>query len=132
MNFVTAIHFAKDSIAQNLGVSHQVLHIHAGLAIYIAAQLALGTRRASLAALCVVFGAEFANELVDFLFHGQLLVSDTIQDIVATVFWPLVIYAVGTVRRKQWRREVARRRHFSAMLARLADGSEQVHRPTLG
>lgn len=129
MNFVTAFHIAKDSIAQNFGVSHQVLHIHAGLAIYLATQLVLGTRRASLAALGVVFCAELANELVDFSFHGQLIIADTIEDIIATLFWPSLLYVVGTVRRKQWRKEVARRRHFSAMLDRLAGDSERILRP---
>lgn len=129
MDLFNSLHLMKDLISQVLGVSHQTLHIHFGLAIYLFTQLFLGTRRSSLVALLAVALAELLNELLDWAFHGRLLVADTAGDIVATLAWPMIFYAVGTIRRERWRRDAARRKHIAEMMARLTTGPQQPVRP---
>ena len=124
MDLVSTIHLTKDAVSQVFGVSHQTLHIHAGLAIYLLTQLALGTRRASSIALAVVAVAELLNELLDWVFHGKLQVADTAGDIVATLAWPAIFYAVGAYRREQWRRDAARRKSIEQMMERLSFGPQ--------
>jgi hypothetical protein len=135
MDLIGSVHLVKDMMSQVLGISHQTLHIHAGLAIYLSVQLALGTRRSSSVALLAVAVAEFLNECLDWIFHGRLLVADTAGDIVATLAWPMIFYAVGAIRREQWRRDAARRKKIAEMMARLTNGPQGSARPqrlTLG
>lgn len=116
-------------MSQVLGVSHQTLHIHFGLAIYLFTQLFMGTRRSSSIALLGVALAEFLNELLDWVFHGRLLIADTAGDIVATLAWPTIFYAVGAVRRERWHRDAARRKRIAEMMARLTNGPQQDANP---
>lgn len=129
MDLLNSLHLMKDLMSQVLGVSHQTLHIHFGLAIYLFTQLFLGTRRSSSVALLAVALAELLNELLDWVFHGRLLIADTAGDIVATLAWPTIFYAVGAVRRERWRRDAARRKHIAEMMARLTNGPQQPVRP---
>jgi hypothetical protein len=97
-------------LTEMLGVSHAMMHVHAGLAIYLGAKFVLRTRRASVYALLAVLNAELANELMDYAHYGSLRIDDTLMDIVATLFWPTVDYCVTSYRRKRWQVEAAARR----------------------
>lgn len=129
MDLFNSIHLIKDYVSQALGVGHQTLHIHFGLSIYLFTQLFLGTRRSSSVALLAVALAELLNELLDWAFNGRLLVVDTAGDVVATLAWPMIFYAVGAIRRERWRRDAERRKHIAEMMARLTNGPQQTVRP---
>lgn len=89
-------------IEDTSGMTRSMLHIHAGMAIYLGTQFLLRDRRSSIYALVVVVQAELFNEVMNWLHRGSWNWSDTVTDILLTVFWPTVCYAVGTYRRKRW------------------------------
>ena len=85
-----------------LGVSRPMMHVHAGLAIYITAQLVLRDRRASGLGLAWVAFAELVNETIQYGYYNSWRWADTGADILVTLFWPAVIVAVGRYRRRRW------------------------------
>lgn len=87
------------------GATHGMMHMHAGLAIYIVAQLVLRTRRASMAALNTVIAAAIGHEVLDYLGSSSWELVDTLQDIGLTVMWPVAITGVGQYRRARWQQE---------------------------
>ena len=93
--------FTQD-IVNCTGMSRPMLHMHAGMAIYLVSQVMLGTRRGSLLAISMVLFVELLNELLNFLHKGRVYWSDTTQDILLTLFWPVMIYAVSRYRRWRW------------------------------
>jgi hypothetical protein len=115
MDISATYHSMIDWIIMTTGMSDKVLHIHAGMAIYLIAQLVLRTRRASLNALTIVFAAEAMNETMDRLYSGSWNWPDTLSDFAMTMFWPLMIVIVGRYRRQRW----ARREAHKAFLAKM-------------
>jgi len=93
----------KHLVASATGQNYSLLHIHAGLAIYLLCQILLGTRRASLPALLLVVQLEVANECLDRATYGSWRWDDTLSDFALTVFWPAVLALVSWVRRRRWR-----------------------------
>ena len=88
--------------------SDTLAHIHAGLAIYVGVQFLLRTRRASFIALNCVFVAELCNEVMDRIVYQSWRWEDTSIDILATFFWPVILYAVSRYRRQRWAVDQAR------------------------
>lgn len=102
----------SDYIALTSGIvrlagSDKVVHTYVGMAIYVLAQVALRTRRASPVAFQIVVALELANEVMDRLYWGSWRCSDTVGDVFATIFWPGVLCALGVYRRARWRIEEA-------------------------
>lgn len=88
--------------------SAALLHVHAGLALYLGTLLLVPRRRGGMLALQVVLAAELANEAMDWLAASpQWTWGDTLSDVVLTLMWPAAITAVGAWRRRRWRRMVA-------------------------
>lgn len=102
MKFVATYHDLIDGLLQAAGESDKMMHMHAGMAIFLVSQVAFRDRRASHKALLMVFMAESANEMMDRLYWGSWRWSDTIGDLVATLFWPSMIVAVTMFRRARW------------------------------
>jgi hypothetical protein len=88
------------------GMSRPMLHMHAGMAIYVIGQLMLGTRRGSGLAILLVLQAELLNELMNRLYYGTWRWDDTSADIVLTLFWPMTCWCVSMFRRTRWKRAV--------------------------
>ncbi len=87
--------------------SAALLHVHAGLAIYLVALLLAPHRRGAILALQVVLAAELGNETLDWLAATPHWTwADTLSDIVLTLLWPVAITAAGAWRRRRWRRMV--------------------------
>jgi hypothetical protein len=103
MELSILLHNLKESLIAALGVTHEMMHVHVGLAIYLVVQLAQGTRRGSMFALNVVVAAEVLNELVDGLAKGWFL-RDTLSDALLTLAWPVAITGVSQYRRARWER----------------------------
>ena len=116
MGFVEDYHGLIDSIIRNSGMNDRELHTHIGLAIYFTVQVAMGTRRSTLVALAAVVLAEGTNEVMDRLFAGSWRWDDTLGDIGATLFWPLMFVLVSQIRRRRWDAKVRRIRDAQALI----------------
>lgn len=106
-------------IEQILAVSHmpdKLVHVHVGMAIYVASQFVFRSRRGSLKALTVVFALEAINETMDRLYSGSWNWADTSGDFVSTMFWPVILVLHSQYRRRRWQR-VERHRQFLNQIA---------------
>lgn len=102
MDPITAYKELTDTIEAVTGLSRPMLHLHAGMAIYVVTQAFLRERRGSVVALGMVALAELGNEAMNRLYWGSWRWSDTLGDIVATLFWPSLCLAVSAYRRRRW------------------------------
>ncbi len=109
MDIFAAYAQLTQDIVNITGVSRPMLHMHAGMAIYLGAQVVLGTRRGSLFAVIVVLQIELLNEMMNRFYHGSWRWADTSEDIALTLFWPTLRYGVSLYRRKRWQRMELRR-----------------------
>jgi hypothetical protein len=90
------------------GGSASLLHVHVGMAIYLAVLMAVRQRRAGMIALQVVLAAELGNEVMDWLNASpDWTWSDTVSDFTLTLLWPVATTAVLAWRRRRWRTSVA-------------------------
>lgn len=83
----------KTELSELLFLSKDALHIHVGLAIYVAAMLVFRRGPASMVPWLVVLAFELANELLDGLHHFSFEVELTaaLRDIGNTMLWPTVV-----------------------------------------
>ncbi|WP_395392683.1 hypothetical protein WBP07_16490 [Novosphingobium sp. BL-8A] len=79
-----------DWIGDGTGLPDSILHIHAGMAVLMLARLVTGRSLGTFIPFAFVVGAEFANELMDYLHYGWRA-ADTYADLANTFFWPFVI-----------------------------------------
>ncbi|UAK24504.1 hypothetical protein [Sphingomonas nostoxanthinifaciens] len=102
MDWIAAYHRLTELIVGLVGGSDKLAHVHAGLIIYVGAQIVLRTRRANGLALQAVLLAEVLNETADRLFWGSWRWADTAGDMAATLLWPSLLYALSRYRRSRW------------------------------
>lgn len=96
-----------DSIVAAAG-SAALLHVHAGLTIYLLTMLAVRRRGGGLIGVQMVAIAEAINETLDWMAGSpRWSVADTVSDVVLTLMWPIAITAVGRFRRQRWQRQAA-------------------------
>ena len=81
MDFILNYHAFKEALVAETGQSHGLLHVHAGLAIYVLAQIIWGTRRGSVPAVGIVALFAFFNELLDQAFWVSWRPADTSMDV---------------------------------------------------
>jgi hypothetical protein len=81
-------------LANTLKLDHATLHVHVGFVIWLACVLIAGDIGAWWP-LVVVTAAELFNEVLDRLREGSWRVPDTLADIVNSVFWPTVLFALA-------------------------------------
>jgi len=98
MNPVTAYGSFIRWIGDGTGAPDTVLHIHAGMVVLFLARVISGRSLATPWPLACVYLAEFANEILDRVNHGQWM-PDTLSDILNTVFWPTVLFVGLRLRR---------------------------------
>ena len=94
---------AKNWLSSEFHVSHAVLHIHVGLAICLLTSLLLRRPLSSVLPWLVVVMLELANEASDFTRYyvsgWPWTATNTIEDIVNTLFWPTVLLVLFHRRR---------------------------------
>jgi hypothetical protein len=78
-------------IGDTTGLPDQLLHIHAGLIIWLVAAIAIARPLSSPIPLSLVYAAELGNEVLDRLNHGRWM-PDTAGDVINTVVWPTLIW----------------------------------------
>jgi hypothetical protein len=102
------IAYAYAQLAQEIvnvtGMTRPMLHMHAGMGMYLLGQVLLGTRRGSFLAIMLVLQVELFNELMNKLYNGSWRWPDTRQDIAVTLFWPIMCYVASKYRRWKWTR----------------------------
>jgi hypothetical protein len=99
----------KEALSKSVGLSHDALHVHVGLALFLLLALLLRRYRWGVpAALGVVLALELGNEVSDAFdwvrWTGAPNFIESGRDIASTMFWPVVL-AVGLA---VWRRKKAR------------------------
>lgn len=85
---------AKVWLAQRLGLDHATLHVHVGMVIWVAC-VCIARDVGAVWPLVAVVVAELANEVLDRLRAGSWRVADTLADIVNSVLWPSVLFALA-------------------------------------
>lgn len=90
---------AKRGIEAWTGASQELLHVHAGLIIFVAASLVL--RRKFRSPIPLVLVAVFAvlNELVAWINGPSADALEPYRDIANTVFWPCILFLLA----RRWR-----------------------------
>ena len=101
---------AKVALVELTHISKDALHIHFGLAIFIAAHLVLRRRVGSVWPWLIVLALCLANETIDVLSNLPRLptqgpLPDHLRDIFNTMAWPTLIVLWGRFR--LWRAGVA-------------------------
>jgi len=107
MELVTDYNQAINAIVAFAHAPRSLLHVHAGMLIYLFFQVMMGTRRGSIAAVALVVQLAVAHEVMNRLYHGSWRWPDTIHDLVLTLFWPVVCYGVSRFRRWRWNQRAA-------------------------
>lgn len=67
------------------------LHTYAGLTIWVVAAAILRRPLGSALPIAVVILIELINECIDYAWHGIFISVDTLGDMFATWFWPLLL-----------------------------------------
>jgi hypothetical protein len=91
MQIAKAYEGLTDWVVVATGQSETVLHIHAGMAVFVLARLTTGRSFGTFIPFCFVLAAELGNELLDFLLLGRWQQAETTIDLTNTLFWPLAI-----------------------------------------
>lgn len=116
MDIITSYYELTLAIETMTGMPNDMLHVHAGMLIYLLSQFMLGSRRGSWMALSIVLEAEVFNEMMNYFYHGSWRWADTSKDVVLTLFWPTMCVIVSKYRRWRWARKEERRRELAAVL----------------
>ena len=109
MDFITSYHDATEAFVAFVDAPRSLIHVHVGMAIYLGCQFLMGTRRGSLVAVSVTVALAVFHELMNRLFYGSWRIEDTSADLLLSLFWPTMCYAVSIFRRWSWKQRVRRR-----------------------
>jgi hypothetical protein len=74
--------------------SDKIVHTYVGLAIWLITALALRRPLGSRVPIMAVVLAELLNEIFDYAGRTLWTWADTQGDVIATLFWPLVLFVV--------------------------------------
>lgn len=91
MTWTADYHRLGERIVAWTGQTDKFVHVHTGLLVWLLAAILLKRKLSSWTPFAVAAAAEAANEVMDWLFFGQLHRADTIGDIAATLAWPLIL-----------------------------------------
>lgn len=90
----------KSGLSTSLGVTEDLLHLHAGLLIFFFSALVLQRRLRSRLPIGLVWFFALGNEVVDVMAAGSgEMRLEPIVDILNTVFWPTMLFILA--RRRQ-------------------------------
>lgn len=87
---------AKQVLAEFLGATEDLLHLHAGLIIFFAAALLFRRTMRSRVPIALVYVFALANEAVDFLTPDKSGTAlEPLWDILNTVVWPTLLFLLA-------------------------------------
>ncbi len=81
-------------VVKHSGGQDKFAHTYLGLAIWLVAALVLRRPRGAMLPLLIVIAAEIVNECVDRVTHRSWRWPDTLTDMAASWFWPVVLTLV--------------------------------------
>lgn len=84
----------KERIGRVTGMSDKLLHVHAGMTIFLISAAVLGKPLSDPLPLVVVAGAQVVNEVRDRVLNGSWRWRDTLGDVASTLFWPVCIFGL--------------------------------------
>ena len=90
---------SKRAIEAWTGASQELLHVHAGLLIFVMAALVLRKKFRSPVPLALVAAFAVLNELLDWINGPSPDPFEPYWDVANTVFWPLVLFVLA----RRWR-----------------------------
>ena len=97
----------KTALATSLGMTEDVLHIHAGLLILFLAALIFRRRLRSRLPISLVWYFALGNEIVDVISAGTFVLQlEPFGDILNTVLWPTLLFLLA--RRHQHEADIDR------------------------
>ena len=85
----------KAGLTVDTGLSESLLHLHAGLAIFVVTALLLKKRMRSPIPLAVVVTLAILNEVVDFLYGTKWSAAPSALDLVNTILWPAILFLLA-------------------------------------
>lgn len=89
----------KHKLAAFTGAQEDLLHVHAGLLIFVVAALILRRKMRSPVPLIVVIVFAAANELLDQISGEPATPLEPYVDFANTVFWPAILFVLA----RRWR-----------------------------
>lgn len=95
LNYAKAYSSAKSALGEGLGLSDDLLHVHLGLAIFVAAALLTRRRMRSWVPLAVVTTLAVANEVIDYFGPNPWNDGLSALDLANTVVWPLALFLLA-------------------------------------
>lgn len=108
MNIVQLYESLTLSLADETGASDSLLHVHAGMAVLLAARIVTGRSLATPIPFLVVLIVALLNEVLDRVNHGSWNWLDTGLDVLNTIFWPFVLMIGLRIRRSRELRRAQR------------------------
>jgi hypothetical protein len=69
----------------------KLVHVWAGMIIWLGVAVVLRRPLASVVPLAAVVLAEGGNEVIDYIHGGNWTAWDTVQDVFFTLFWPFAV-----------------------------------------
>ena len=85
---------AKVALANATGLDHATLHVHVGMVVWVAG-VAVARDVGAIWPLALTIAAELVNECFDRYRTGSWRVKDTVQDIVNSVLWPVILFTLA-------------------------------------
>lgn len=85
----------KTRLSGDMGISEALLHVHAGLAIFVVAAVILRRKSRSWIPLAIVVAVALGNELIDYAYSSGWKVETSVKDVINTIFWPAILSLVG-------------------------------------
>lgn len=99
MNIITLYEQLASAVGTETGASDSLLHVHAGMVVLFLARVITRRSLATWLPATIVLAAALANEVLDYINHGQLLMPDSAYDVINTIFWPFVLMIGLRIRR---------------------------------
>ncbi len=85
----------KGRISEAMGASQDLLHVHAGLLIFIVAALLLRRSMRSPLPLLIVIVFALFNESADWMAGKDLWRFEPVADVINTILWPTILFAAA-------------------------------------
>ncbi len=79
-------------IGDGTGLSDTILHLHAGMAIFLVARVVSGRSLGSWLPITIVLIAALGKEVADRIVYDSWRWQDTPWDVLATMFWPTMLW----------------------------------------
>ena len=87
--------YAKTAVSSAMGMPEDLLHVHAGLLIFVFAALLLGRKMRSWIPIGLVFFFAILNEVVGSLASEAQTPFEPFFDVLNTVFWPSLLFLIA-------------------------------------